>query len=105
MSDHLRCRVMAAVRVGMLGMVKPHLRRVSVAWDEKSISLRAVYDENFTSGDIEDISILETELIADFWPDLEVSCRAETIPARKKVVCDQSEVLVFDRFEARDYTE
>lgn len=61
----LRARVLLSMQRGLLGMVTPALRRVTVRWDERRINARFLYahddDEN-----IDLVQEIETEVLADF---------------------------------------
>ena len=95
-------RLRLAVQVAMLGMVKPNLRCVLASWNS-GIKLRAIYDETLISDDVDDISIIETELISNFWPDCGVECTADSLSARQKIQMSEGEVMIYHRAESRDY--
>lgn len=99
----LRLKIMAALQIAMVGMVKPNLRSVLISYSASDIFTRFVYDASFTADDVEDVSCIETELMAHFYPEFNVECSAESIQPSIKIMPRSGEVMVFHRAESRDY--
>lgn len=102
-SLELRHQILSALRVAMLGMVKPNLRCVLMSYGGKEIHTRFAYDEILTSDDVEDVSCIETELISHFFPEFSVQCLAESLPSRTRIESRPGEVMAFHRAESRNY--
>ncbi|WP_461112599.1 hypothetical protein [Spirosoma jeollabukense] len=66
---------MLSVQRALLGAIKPHMRAVYVGHDEKSIFLKLFVDQIVTEDDLEDISVIGNEVIADFpWANIIEEC-------------------------------
>ena len=104
-TGELRARAICSVARALLGMVKPNMRCVFVSWADQAISVRVVYDDDFTQSDIDDVDAIETEMLADFFPDVNVECRAERLASKQRVVPQGNEVMVFMRAECNQYDE
>lgn len=64
----LRTRVLLSVQRALLGEISRSVRYIGVAFDEKEIKLRWVFDGPISDEDTESASCVETEIIADM-PD------------------------------------
>jgi len=64
---------MASVRRALGGEVFPALRAVTVAWGPRSVTFRAYVHGVLSDDDAEALSRVETEVIADFPPEVVVT--------------------------------
>jgi len=72
----LRVEVLLNMQVALLGMVTPNIYAVLVQWNETEISIRVVFQGEISSDDLEAVSVIETEMIAQF-PGFSVSSVCE----------------------------
>ena len=73
----MRSKVLLAFQTALLGMVTPFLRGVAVAWSDKAITGRLLFDSDVAIEERECASDVEAEVAAAF-PDHEVDVKAET---------------------------
>ena len=70
--DHLRGPVLLSLQRGLLGEIPPALRGVAVDWDARHVRIVGYFDGPISEEDRESMSVVETEVIADF-PDMVVT--------------------------------
>jgi hypothetical protein len=95
--SELRTRILLSVQRALLGEVFPALRAVSVAFTETSLDLRFYVDGPADELDRESISIVETEVLADF--DLGFRVHATVIELRQPALVPNDGERVFMRRE------
>jgi hypothetical protein len=67
-TDVRRCEVLVALQQALLGEVTANLRAVTVSYDETSIHIEAYFDGEIHDEEREAISLVETEVMAEFPP-------------------------------------
>lgn len=67
-----RARILLYVQRALTLEVFPSLISLDVSWESKRITLKFFVDGPLSDEDKESISVIETELIADFYEDEEV---------------------------------
>ncbi len=72
-ANDFRIRVLLSANRALLCEVFPALRQVNVEWSDKHIKLWAYIDGEIQDEDAESISCAETEIMADFAPEIEVT--------------------------------
>jgi hypothetical protein len=68
----LRQRVLLSMQRALLGEVTPDLRGVTAGWDTTRLDAIFVYDGVVTELVTEAVAVIETQVIADFFPELAV---------------------------------
>jgi hypothetical protein len=96
----LRQSVLLFVQRAMLGEVFPALRALSVHWDTKSIHISAFVDGEPQSTDIESISCIETEMMADFLDSFQIDTAIIRCDAPSQLPSVGSGVWVYARRES-----
>ena len=61
-----RCEVLLALQRALLGEVSPSLRAVTVKYAESSVHFQAYFDGQVNDEDREAMSLVETEVMAEF---------------------------------------
>jgi hypothetical protein len=61
-----RCEVLLSLQRALLGEVTPNLRAVTVNYDDTSIHFEAFFDGAISDDEREGMSLVETEVLADF---------------------------------------
>jgi hypothetical protein len=69
----LRARVLLSATFALVGEVFPGLCKVDVSWDSSQIYLKFFVDRAPGEDDLESISCIETEILADLYPEFLVS--------------------------------
>src|SRR5262249_15827690 len=67
-----RIHVLLSVQRALLGEVPPALRGVTVGWDASSINIVCYFDGEISEEDQASMSCVETEVIADSFPEYDV---------------------------------
>lgn len=98
-SVNLRVRALLAIQGALLGAVTPDLRAVTLELTNDSIRIRFVYDRAIDEELGELVSIVETEVGADFGLDMTVEATAESIPD-DAIPIKHQETPVFHRQES-----
>ena len=77
---------MLSAQRALLGEVPPSLRMAALDWDEKWIYLRCYFDGPISEEDRESMESVTTEMIADFFPELNVELQVIRldVPSRVK---------------------
>ncbi len=84
--DHsLRTRILLSAQRALLGEVPPSLRMVALDWDEKRIHLQCYFDGPVSEEDRESMESVTTEMIADFFPGLNVELRIIRLDAPSRM--------------------
>jgi hypothetical protein len=91
-------RVMLSTQRALLGKVTPNLRLVAVRWDEQEIVGRFVYDVE-EEDDLYRLQIAETEVVADFYPELEVRFALEVCAWPAMIDVPEEMVVAYARYE------
>lgn len=65
-TDMRRCEVLLSLQRALLGEVGPSLRAVTVNYAESSLHFEAFFDGAITDENREAMSLVETEVMADF---------------------------------------
>ena len=73
MMDDTRATILLSAQRALLGEVFPTLNKVYVSWGPGSIKLTFLLSEPPNEKDKDSMSSIETEMLADFFPDREVS--------------------------------
>lgn len=76
----LRVEAIVFMNRALLGMVTPELRGVSISVGDNVVRSRMVYDHEPTEDECELVSEVETEMLADYLPEVEVVVGAEAVP-------------------------
>lgn len=82
-----------------MGMVTPELRAVGASWTEKRISARFFYDLADVASVTGIVSVVETGVLADYDPDVEVHFIAEPLPVPALVDYRLADEWVYMRCE------
>jgi hypothetical protein len=79
-----RIHVLLSVQRALLGEVPPALRGVTVGWDASSINIVCYFDGEISEEDQASMSCVETEVIADSFPeyDVRLECVRRDAPAK-----------------------
>lgn len=64
--DMRRCEVLLSLQRALLGEVSPNLRAVTVSYTDSSVQFEAYFDGEISDEDREAMSMVETEVMADF---------------------------------------
>ena len=95
---NLRIRTLLSIGRTLLGSVTLDLRGVVMRMEEGKVFFRFCYEE--VDEVIEEfVDDLETEILADLFPDLQVECTAVTLPINQELPYDPSEEWVYIRRE------
>lgn len=65
-NDARKCAVLISLQQALLGEITANLRAVTVTYSETSIHFEAYFDGEITDGDRESMSLVETEVMAEF---------------------------------------
>jgi hypothetical protein len=74
---NFRILVLLSLQRALIGMITPNMLAVYVSWTETEVFVRVLFDGTVSPDDIEGVSIIETEIIADI-PTHAVRCVAES---------------------------
>ncbi|KZK81210.1 hypothetical protein PsAD13_04158 [Pseudovibrio sp. Ad13] len=94
----MRITVLLGLQTALLGAIGSSLRAVACSWDNKRVSIRAIFDGAISSFEYDEMSVVETEVLSHF-PECEVTLRCFRIDAPNQIVLEEAEVLVFHRRE------
>lgn len=75
-----RVQALLFLHRALLTMVTPELRGIAIQLGPKRIEARFIYDAEPDEEQREIVADVETEVIADFLPDVEIAFRAEGSP-------------------------
>lgn len=67
-----RAKALLSVQRALLGRVMPSLRAVVVQWRAREVRVRCYFDGEISEADREEMSCAETEVIADYRPEVAV---------------------------------
>jgi hypothetical protein len=73
---NFRTLVLLSLQRALIGMITQSMLAVYVSWTEAEVCIRVLFDRPISRDDIEWVSIIETEVIADI-PTHAVKCIAE----------------------------
>lgn len=71
--QQLRQAALLYAQRALLGEVSAALRGVTVAWQDKTVTVRCYFDGPISDADRDSMESVHTELLADFLPDVDVS--------------------------------
>jgi hypothetical protein len=94
-----RAGVLLSVQRALLGVATPSLRGVAMSWDDKRIQARFVYEDE----DEEHVELMqeaETQVIADFAPEVAVEFCVEVVPADIVIPFSDKEIWAYLRRES-----
>jgi hypothetical protein len=74
---NFRALVLLSLQRALVGMITQSMLAVFVSWTEMEVCVRVLFDRPVSPDDIEWVSIIETEIIADI-PTHTVRCVAES---------------------------
>ena len=97
----LRIDALLYMHRALLGMVTPELRGVAIHIERCRIGGRFLYEAEPDDEEREIVSEVETEVIADYPPDVEVTFRAEGLPPTIPRTLQPGEEWVYLRREHR----
>lgn len=89
-------------QMALLDNVTPNLRGVTVGWNAKSKEIYSIflYDGEITEDMIEDVSCIETEIIAHYYDDFTISVNIERYDYPAPLAGKHLNVWVYYRKEA-----
>ena len=82
-----RKEILLSVQRALLGAVSPALRGVTIDWDRETIRIIAFFDGLISDDDIESMSVVETEVMADFLPEYSVSMETKRFDSPSQITC------------------
>jgi hypothetical protein len=97
----LRSRVLLSLQRALLGSVTPNLRSVVCRWSETEIEIRAIYDGEPSPEEVEEMSMVETNVLADFPPSMMVQVRCSGSDGTRTTDVAADEVAVYGRWDGR----
>lgn len=78
-----RQEALLATQTALLGEVCSRLRAVAVGWGEEVIEIQLLYDGEINEDDLEDVSTIESEIMASFPEDrVIVTAKRHDAPSR-----------------------
>lgn len=89
-ADARRCEVLLSLQRALLGEVTPNLRAVTVAFTGDSIHFEAFFDGPIGDEEREAMSLVETEVLADFPPEHRVTHQLVRLDAPTLVPKDRT---------------
>jgi hypothetical protein len=95
----LRAQVLLSLQRALVGAVTPNLRLVVCRWTESEIKIRAVYDQQPSPDEVEEMSIVETNMLADFPPSMTIQVQCLESDRAFKVAVEDDEEAVYARWE------
>jgi|SRR5687767_4055921 hypothetical protein len=95
----LRVQVLLSIQRALVGTVTPNLRLVVCSWSDSAIEIRAIYDGPPTPDEVEEMSIVETNVIADFPSSMSIQVRCSQSHSAFKDAVAKDEVIVYGRWE------
>jgi hypothetical protein len=95
----LRAKVLLCVQRALVGHVTANIRFVACRWTSAAIEARTIYDEAPSSSDLEEMSFVESEILADF-PTMSVHVQCVESSAAPAALLVEGEVFVYGRREA-----
>ena len=98
-STEMRVRVLLSVQRALLGHIGIAVRTIGCRWTKDEILVRTVFDGEINDDDAEAMSEAETEVIADFPSQVEVSFNLERRDYPTLIKYEIDEVEVFRRME------
>jgi hypothetical protein len=94
----LRAKVLLSVQRALVGYVTTNIRFVACRWTSDAIEVRIIYNEAPASNDREDMSLVESEILADF-PTMSVRIQCVESSAAPAALLLEGEVFVYGRRE------
>ncbi len=98
-----RAAVLLSLQAAMLGDVFPALRAITVEWSDTFVKFWAYVDGPLTEEDAESLSCISTEVIADFWEDVEIEYEAVRLDYPTKITNER--LFVYHRREYHEFWE
>jgi len=99
MSISDQVKLLLSVQRAFLGEITPNIRSIVCSWQNTSIEVLVYIDGLITQNQYEDLNCVETEIIADFEPDISVSLKVIQVDMPNKFSIDDAEILVYERKE------
>lgn len=90
--------LLLTLQSALLCNVTNRILAVLVSWHEKNIYVRVIFDGQVSDEDFENVSVIETEIIADLPSNYFVKCVADSCSNSKSINIKEKEILVFKRF-------
>lgn len=97
--NDLRVAVLLTMQAALLGAIGPDVRKISCRWNASEVKVRAVFDGPISEDDAEFMSVVETEMMANF-PNHDISLVCERHDAPQPIPRCDDERAVFARQEA-----
>jgi hypothetical protein len=89
-ADARRCEVLLSLQRALLGEVAPNLRAVTVTYTGNAIHFDAFFDGPIGDAEREAMSLVETEVLADFPPEHRVTHQVIRLDAQALVPKDRT---------------
>lgn len=100
---NFRVSVLLSLQGAMWDLVAPGLRGVAVKVSENTIRARCIFEAAPDEGDIEDVSLMETYVVADFSDDVFVEFTSDFVPPGEQRLLQPGEEWVYLRKESNDF--
>lgn len=91
--------ILLSIQRALVGSVTPNVRWIACNWSNSRINVRVGYEGMPSPDDLEGMSIVETEIVADF-PSLSVQVQCSRSDAAVKDAIEADEVIAYARREA-----
>ncbi len=101
----MRIEVLLSLQCALWDEVTPELRGVSVRIGDNDVTSRLTFERVPTVYDLEVVSEVETYVIADLPPRIQVLCRAEHLPMDQPRELESGEEWVYPRREQRSRSD
>ena len=99
MTTGLRTAALLSLQRALWGMVTPDLRGVAVVVGDDRVTARMIYEREPTDEQLEIVSEVETLVMADFLPEVEVTVAADTVSPDRAADLQPGEGWVYLRRE------
>jgi len=96
--ENIRAATLLSIQGALVGAISANVRRVLCRWSDTSVEIRAIFDGTPSEDDLETMSIVETEVMADF-PGRTVTLKCRQIDEPALIEYEADEVTVFGRKE------
>jgi hypothetical protein len=96
-----RTRILLSVQRALLGEVSANLRAVT-AHDDELVLVVFYFDGPISEEDAETVSVIHTEIIADFFPEVEVEVKCVRLDAPTRIEDDGLRIYRRKELSCRD---